>query len=85
MEKLVLIEAGQFWFINKSKNKFNLTKFAISNFDDLKKVFKFSKQNFILQICNYKIKKLNYNFYINNKKVKKVDVIKILEKCKKEF
>lgn len=85
MEKLILIERGKFWFIGKSKNKFNLTKFYINNFDDLKKIFKFSKQNFVLQVCNFKIKKLNYNFYINNKKVKKADVIKILEKCKKEF
>ena len=82
---MIFVEAGQFWFIRKNKNKFNLTKFCINDFDDLKKIFKFSKQNFVLQVCNFKIKKLNYNFYINNKKVRKADVIKILEKCKKEF
>ena len=82
---MIFVEAGQFWFIGKSKNKFNLTKFAVNDFDDLKKIFKFNKENFVLQICNFKIKKLNYNFYVNNKKVRKKDVLQILEKCKKEF
>jgi len=82
---MILIEAGQFWFIGKSKNKFNLTKFTINDFNDLKKIFKFSKENWILEICNYKVKKINYNFYINNKRVTKKEVVKLFEKCKKEF
>ena len=82
---MILVKSGQFWFIGKNKNKFNLTKFYINNFSDLKKIFKFSKQNFVLQVCNFKIKKLNYNFYINNKKVRKADVLQILKNCKKEF
>ena len=83
--KLIYFERGHFWFKNASKNKFDLTAFAVEKFDDLKRIFKFSKENWILEICNYKVKKINYNFFINSKRVTKKEVVKLLEKCKKEF
>jgi len=83
--KLIYFEKGQFWKKGQSKTKFNLTKFAVKDFNDLKKIFKFSKENWILEICNYKVKKINYNFYINNKRVTKKEVVDLFKKCKKEF
>jgi hypothetical protein len=56
-----------------------LEKGAIATFDDLKKKFHFSKENFVIYVNNNKIKKLNYNFFINDKKVTKKDVIKVLK------
>jgi len=83
--KLIYFEKGQCWFKNAADNKFDLTAFAVSCFDDLKKVFKFNRENWILEICNYKVKKINYNFFINSKRVTKAKVIELFEKCKKEF
>ena len=85
MMKLIYFEKGRFWFKGTADNKFDLTAFAVSSFDDLKKIFKFKNENWILEICNYKVKKINYNFYINNKRVTKKEVVDLFKKCKKEF
>ena len=75
---MIKIEKGYWWFKN-SKVKFLLDKFYIENFNDLKKIFKFSNQNFEIVIRNQKIKKIGYNFFLNGKKVVKNDVVKLLK------
>jgi len=82
MEKVIVINGGEFWYKNEADNKLRVDKFAIRKFDDLKKVFKFSRENFTLNIANNTLKKIAYNFYINNKKVTKKEVIKFLENNK---
>ena len=36
---------GNWWYKGNNKLKFELNKFVVEKFDDLKKIFKFSKQN----------------------------------------
>ena len=80
---MTIINSGKWWYKGLSKNKFNLTKFTIENFNDLKKIFKFSKQNWELFINNKKIKKVNYNFYINGRRTNKKEIINLIEGEKK--
>ena len=69
---------GNWWYKGNNKLKFELNKCVVEKFDDLKKIFKFSKQNWELIVNEKKIKKLNYNFYIDNKRVTKKEIIKII-------
>jgi hypothetical protein len=77
--KIIVIDGGYWWFKSSSNLKFNLTKFGIEKFDDLKKIFKFKRDNFVLFYKKYKIKKINYNFFINGKRVTKNKILEILE------
>ena len=73
---MIKIDSGCWWFKN-SKIRFELTKFYINEFDDLKKIFKFNLENFKLQIKNKEIKKIGYNFFVNGKKAKKKEIINL--------
>jgi len=75
---MVTITSGKWWFVGNANNKFKLDKFVVNNFDDLKKIFKFSKQNWIIVVNNKVIKKFNYNFFIDGKRSTKNQVIKVL-------
>ncbi len=71
------INSGYWWYAN-SKIRFNLDKFFIEKFDDLKKIFKFKNQNFKIYINGIELKKIGYNFFLNKRKVRKEDVIQFL-------
>jgi hypothetical protein len=75
---MIKIEGGCWWYAGASKIKFPLTKGYVEKFDDLKKMFKFSKENFVLKIKGFHFKKIGYNFFINGKKVRKEEVLKRL-------
>lgn len=76
---MIKITGGCWWYPN-SAVKFNLPKFFIEDFTDLKKAFKFKKENFKIYINNAEVKKLGYNFFLNSKKVRKKDIINFLDK-----
>ena len=79
---MIMINKGNWWY-PKSKIKFNLNKFFINDFEDLKKIFKFKNQNFKIYINNIELKKIGYNFFLNKKRVRKKDIIKLLSTLKK--
>ena len=70
------VTKGCWWFKN-SKIRFELTKFYINEFDDLKKIFKFKNVNFKLYIKGKEIKKITYNFFIDGKKATKKEIINL--------
>ena len=77
---MIVVTKGFWWFIGNHQNKFKLDRFGINNFDDLKKIFKFNKQNWSIEIDGKTITKYGYNFFVDSKKVKKEQIIKILNK-----
>ena len=51
------IESEKWWFKN-SKTRFKLTRFYVEKFDDLKEIFKFKNEDFILFIKREEIKNI---------------------------